>query len=336
MSDAPERVEQIDHWFAQHHFDAVLTHTADPACCAALDRAPAPVVNLALDDPRFAIDEAATGRLAAEHLFEQGLRHFAAVTANHHLAPARLAGYLDALERRGQDVAVLRPGNGASYQDQVQQMREFLATLPRPCGIFTFNDHQGSSLLRHASDLDLAVPAELAVVGVDNDDLSCLCSMPPLSSVALPHHEQGRRAAMILEARLARDRLGELSPLAPSGLVVRESSDRLAVEDEVASRAIRHIREHLDQTVDIADLATACDVARSTLERRLRQSMDLTPQALIQRCRVEQARRLLGTTTMPVTQIALAVGFSHPGNLTRAFRQHCGCTPKEWRRRTGG
>lgn len=132
---------------------------------------------------------------------------------------------------------------------------DWLAALPKPMGILASNDVQGAQVSEYCRQLRLRVPDEIAIVGVDDDDLLCELSRPSLSSVALPGERIGYEAAVLLDKWLLGSSPDEsVVVLPPAGVVVRQSSDLLAVPDAHVSAAIRFIHEHADQPIRVPDV----------------------------------------------------------------------------------
>jgi LacI family transcriptional regulator len=194
------------------------------------------------------------------------------------------------------------------------------------------NDMRGQHVLDSCQRAGVAVPEEVAVVGVDDDDLLCdLCS-PPLSSVAPNPELIGYEAAALLEALMAghpADPLERTVP--PVGVTARQSTDVLAIGDPSVAVAVRLIRERACHGLTVADVLREVPVSRSVLERLFRRHLGRSPQAEIRAVRLKRVKQLLVETSLPLDQVAELSGFAHPEYLSVAFRRATGQTPGRYR-----
>ncbi len=185
--------------------------------------------------PHVTNDDLAVGRLAAEHLLDSGLRSFGWFSPR--------TGGPAALRREGFAGRLAEAGHPCSFSDAGPDPRGWVAKLQTPVGVMAFNDLAARELLWHCRHLGLRVPGEVAVVGVDDDPLFCAFSSPPLSSIVTGTHRIGYLAAEIVHRRWLGEEVPEdPPPVPPVRLVVRQSSDLLAVEDADVAAALRTIR----------------------------------------------------------------------------------------------
>lgn len=278
--------------------------------------------------PRVTMDNVAVGRMAGEHLLSRGLRHFAFVgNGLHHFSRLRQEGFAAAIAQAGLA--------GAPEAIDFRQLTgEWLHALPKPVGVLGCSDSEALAVVEAAWFADIDVPRQVAVVGVDNDDVTCELSYPPLSSVTLPGAEVGRRAAELLDAML-HGRGVPKAPilLEPLEVVTRASTDVLAVEDEEVTLALEHIRDR-PAGLKVSDVVEAVGVSRRTLEIRFRQALGSTIHREIDATRVNRARALLRETDLSVKQVARNCGFSSSARLSVVFRAHTGLSPTDWRKQT--
>ncbi len=294
--------------------------------------------------PRVGVDHVAVGRLAAEHLRERGLRHFAFVGHPRHLyATQREEGFRQGLAAAGSNLACYYERRDRSYRRRGQllaldvDLQRWLRTLPTPVGIFACHDVWGLQVVEACRLAELRVPEDVAIVGVDNDDLLCELARPSLSSVAVPAERIGSEAAGLLNRLLA----GAKPPrqpllIPPLGVVARQSSDVLALRDPDVAAAVRFIRDHGHLDVTVADVLREVPVGRRSLERRFRALLERGVWEEIRRIHLERARELLATTALSMTEVAEQAGFTDQQQLSRVFRQETGLTPTAYRRQFRG
>jgi LacI family transcriptional regulator len=327
----------------------VIAHAYDPACAAAVTALDRPHVHVSstlpgLSAPRICPDNDAVGRLVAEHLLERGLRHFAFV--GHHyreFSVGREAGFRRILARHGHVphchfeplAAIFNPMGYRWALDPFVQ--RWVQELPKPVGIFASNDIWGVQLTEVCRQTGLRVPDDVAIVGVDNDDLLCELARPSLSSVDLPTERIGYEAAALLDRLLRRGKpLPHTRLLPPIGVVARQSSDVLAVEDPEVAAAVRFIRERSHAPTGVKDVLRAVSISRRSLERRFQAALDRTVWEEIRRSHLERAKALLAGTALPMAAVAEQSGFSDPRQLSVVFRQETGLTPTAYRGRFRG
>ena len=194
----------------------------------------------------------------------------------------------------------------------------------------------GFELLEVCRQERLAVPHTVAVLGVDNDELICELAMPPLSAIRTATEQIGSAAAAVLARLLAGGAPPAGPVLVPPGeVVVRQSTDVLAVHDPALEKALRYIRDHLERPLGVAEIARVAGVSRRRLERKFRQTVGVSALQEIRRRRLERAQQLLSETHLSIPEVAVRCGVATAPMLAELFRQCAGCTPTAWRRRFG-
>jgi LacI family transcriptional regulator len=177
------------------------------------------------------------------------------------------------------------------------------------------------------------VPEEVAVVGVDNDEVLCELSDPPLTSVVPDAAGIGYAAAVLLDGLMA----GQTPPanpilVAPLGIITRGSSDVLALEDRQLVAGLRFLRGNAFRRIDMSEVAKAAGLSRRALERRFRLEIGRSPKAEVIRLRIERAKELLHETDWPLAEIAEKTGFTHGEYLHAVFTRKTGMTPGVFRK----
>jgi LacI family transcriptional regulator len=221
-----------------------------------------------------------------------------------------------------------------NWERELDRMVKWLQRLPKPVGIMACDDHRGFQLLDACRREGIPVPEEVAVVGINNDRVLCELAYPPLSSVDPGGIRIGYEAAACLD-RMMRGGRPPRKPihLEPSGLVARQSSDVIAVEDREVAAALRFIRENAGSPITVEDVVRAVMISRSFLERKFQQHLGRTPKAEILRVRMAQAEQLLAESDLPLAEIALRCGFNHENNFSATFLRETGYRPGAYRKR---
>jgi LacI family transcriptional regulator len=202
-----------------------------------------------------------------------------------------------------------------------------------PLGLMACNDVCGRQILQACVTAELRVPDDVAVVGVDNDELICELSDPPLSSVALDVERAGYESAQLLDGLMSgRIKRGYAVHVEPTHVVTRRSSDVIAQDDRLMVRALRFIRDHFAQGITVSDVAEEVGTSRRTLERHFSAGIGRSILSEIARCRIERAKELLSETEVSCYSVASEVGFKSLKTFNRTFYRREGVTPQGFRR----
>jgi LacI family transcriptional regulator len=324
----------------------VIAHIFNDALARTLMKLDRPLVNVCgvlpdLPVARVGLDDRAIGVAAAEHLLDRGLRQFAFVGhLRHAYSIRREDGFRATLSDRGFTSHVYHdPGSPFDPRGRLWaldgRVRRWLVALPRPVGVFACNDLWGVQISELCRQAGLRVPEDVAVLGVDNDDLLCDLARPSLSSVTVPAAAVGHAAAALLD-RLLQGRKTPKCPLLlpPTGVATRQSSDILAIHDPDVSAAVRVIRDRAHERLRTRDVLDVVPVSRRALERRFRKALGRGIGEEIRRCHVERARTLLATTDLPMSDVARLAGFGEGKQLSVVFRRETGSPPTAYRRST--
>jgi len=279
------------------------------------------------DQPRVLPDNVAIGRMAADHLVEAGYkRFFFTGIPNHWYSRERFAGYFAQLTTHGFDC------HDAPHDPHV--FDEWLPAQPRPFAIFCANDIRAYRVVHSARMIALRVPQDVAILGVDNDELMDEFMPPRISSIDANSVRIGYEAMRLLDGLIR----GEPAPqhilrVPPIGVIARQSTDFLQIEDEAVQQAVRYIRDHCGRKIGIADVVDHVCVSRRWLERRFIEVLKRAPAQVLREARVDRARSLLLSSDLSISEIAQKSGFSSPKQLGETFSNVAGESPREFRQR---
>lgn len=277
-------------------------------------------------------DDFAVGRVAADYLLSLGFRDLGFCwNGDSEYGRLRLESFSERALASG---ARIHECN-ASRQD----INAWLPNLPRPAAILGCNDDWAHRVLNIARRNGIHVPDDLAVLGVDDDELFNTLVTPSLSSIALPAEQIGYQAAALLDRIMDGYQPGpDPIHLPPLRVVPRESTDVLSISDSDVALAIRFIREHATRPLQVDDILDHVPLSRRSLERRFRRAVGRSISAEIRKAHVERAKNLLASTDLSMPQIAAAAGFTSATRLGIVFQKEVGEPPTDFRRRarTGG
>ena len=333
-------------WIFSRKWDGILSRPTDPEQAGIFRGMRVPVVDLNdlyqdLGLPWVGSNHTAIGRLGAGHLLERGYRNFAFVGFScERWAAQRRDGFREVIEAQGFHVSVYesrwRGPNVPHWDKDLDDIAEWLRTLPQPLALMTCNDVRGLHVADACARLEIVVPEQVAVLGVDNDETLCELCSPPLSSVEPNPEVIGYQAAEMLDRMMSgkthRDHSDRI-PIEPVGVVTRRSTDSLAIEDHVVAAALRYIREQAVFGCHVEDVLNHVRVSRSVLERRFRRHLKHSPMAEIRAVQFNRVKQLLTETDFTLEHIAELSGFEHPEYMSVAFKKLYGATPGGYRRR---
>jgi LacI family transcriptional regulator len=340
--------ETVPEWFGRWTGDGVIARVKTSAVAKAIAWKKVPTVDLYgglpnLQMPTMRSDELAVGRMAAEHLMERGFRQFAFCGYNGtDWSDRRRTGFEQAISKKGfpcqtfQNPIPRADRTTAEYEEHgskyEQQLNRWLESLTKPIGLMACNDSRGRQVLTCCRALGLIVPDEVAVIGVDKDEVLCELSDLPLSSVILNTERIGFEAAALLERMMKGEELPQTEiAIEPKGIATRRSTEVLAMEDRSIATALAVIREHACEGLDVSALLKAVPLSRSSLERRFVRLLGRSPNAEILRVKLNRTKQLLMDSDLPLIVIAEKAGFESQEYMSRVFKKKLGMTPGQFR-----
>jgi LacI family transcriptional regulator len=283
------------------------------------------------------------GREAADYFSHLGFRHFAFYTTDHSqpMSQSRFGGYEDRLKELGFSATVLdwgKPGSRkkVAWKARKQWLSDRLKSLPKPVAVFCVDDRRALSLAEACLDVDIAIPNEVAVLGVGNMELACECSAVPLSSIRLDFEKRGYESAAQLDRILDGEKVTEPLILPFAGIEERRSTYTLAVDDERGRTALRFMLDNFHQPIGVNDIAKAGGLTRWQLTCITKRDLKSTPTQLLEDTRIHKACELLRTTNYPIKRVAYETGLGTALRLQRIFRKRFETTPSAWRKEQCG
>jgi LacI family transcriptional regulator len=340
------RLDGIHDW----HGDGVIADFDDPAVSTALSAMKLPVVAVGSsyadaqtypeDVPYVATDNQLLIHQACEHLVEAGLHEFACYS----LPESPLNRWAQEREkafeaRMHRDALACRIHRGLAtsaptWDSAARQLVAWLASLPKPIGIVAVTDARARQLLQACILADIAVPDEVAIVGIDNDTLGQHLTRIQLSSVSQGTHQMGHTAAHLLHQMLGGARLGGTRIVVPpAGIQPRASSRREAAHGPHVMRALHYIRQYACQGIKTEQVAAHLGLSRSSLETYFRRELQRTVHDEILHYKLDRACTLLQDGELAGAEVAERAGFGSVQYLNAVFKRELGCTPREYRER---
>ena len=292
--------------------------------------------------PYFFTNNREIARLAADHLLDRGLRHFAYCgyprTSINGWSAEREREFAERLKERGFSCHIYRGTHRSSrrWTELQKDLADWLHTLPKPIGLMAANDNRARQVLEATRLSGLQVPEDVAVIGVDNDELLCGLSSPLLTSVEQGGQRMGYKAAALLDQIMSGKTPEHKRYLIdPIGIVTRLSTDVLPVNDIQIANAMSFIREHACDGINVPNVVAAVRASRSGLDSRFKTAFGHTIHSSIRKVQLERAKSLFSETTLSPKEVAAITGFRSVQHFNSLFRNAFGLPPAEYRRNVG-
>ncbi len=333
------RGDLVPPWLAEWDGDGILARIENQEIARALASMRLPMVDVSSyhllpEIPVVTTDNEAIARLALQHFTERGFRRFAFCGDSRFAWSVARGRQFDDQTRSAGFVCDHYPENTkdeSSSDPETDAIARWLGSLPLPVAVLACYDARGQQVLNACRRAGLSVPEQVAVLGVDNDELLCALSPPPLSSVKLNPQRTGWLAAELLAKLMAGEKVvPEVLRIPPVGIVTRQSTDTLSVDDPQMARALQFIREHSCKGTNVEAVARHAGLSRRLLEMRFKAILGRTPHEEIMHVQLERVKELL-QTSLSLSEIAERAGFTHVEYLSAIFKKKTGLSPSVYR-----
>ena len=336
--DHPER---LTWWLGRA--DAVITEARTPEHVRALaaNGLPAVIVTGRIVPeslPCVIVDNAAVGRMAAEFYLDRGFSDFAYAGYPHAwFSQVRSASFQETVLARGKRFHPFDQKDPAWSEYPDPELIRWLIDLPKPVGLLAANVHRAQEAILACRSANLAVPEDIAVLGVDRDEILCDMVSPPMSFVDPGTQQIGRRAAAIIDDLLSgRPAPDEPVIIQPVGIQERQSTDCFAVSDPAVRTALMLIRRRAFDGLTVEEVTREVGLSRRSLEMKFKRLLSRTLQQEILRVRLDRGKLLLTETSLDLPDLAVRCGFSSASYFGQAFHRHFGLSPTQFRAQTLG
>ncbi|MFV0271412.1 MAG: substrate-binding domain-containing protein [Macellibacteroides fermentans] len=278
-----------------------------------------------------------TGVMAAKFFLNRGYRNFAFYGFKGAIwSRERADGYSHEVEKQGYKLAILENDNKDreewSYNHTV--LGNWLQSLPKPVALFACDDHFALQISETCNVYNINVPDGIAILGVDNDDLLCNISDPPLSSIVLDVENGGYNAGKLLHQLITKE-ITEPFNIVVNPLIIerRKSTEKYAVSDKNIRTILNYIEKNYANHLSVEELVKQVPLSRRVLEKKFKEETGESLYQYIQNYRIDQFTRLLITTDYSLFEAALQSGFENYKNVSRVFRKYKSLSPAEYRKR---
>jgi LacI family transcriptional regulator len=276
------------------------------------------------------------GCVAARYFLERQFVNFAvADLQGHPYSDLRAKGFHEELKRHGFTAGSINTSDTAWPKHSLEgwpKLENFLREMPLPLALFATNDKAALYVINTCLHAGISVPGEVAVLGVDNDEICCELSPVPISSVIIPWRRIGMEAAALLDSMLdGKPKPAEPVRIPPSGVFSRRSTEMVAVGDPIVARALTFIMANAFQPISVSDVVAATGASRRYIERRFLKVTGFSPKQTITTVRINQVKKYLADNELSLAEISEKTGFSDAKALVSVFHKKTGLTISAYR-----
>ncbi|MCG8306133.1 MAG: DNA-binding transcriptional regulator [Cytophagales bacterium] len=289
--------------------------------------------------PNLTGDYIKAGQMGAEYFLRKGYEHFAFYGFKNIVwSRERAQGFEQRLAREGHTVHYFEHRRQIKSRElwfyKPSALSKWLKSLPKPIAIMSCDDNQGVQITEACRLTNIRIPEEVAVLGVDNDEMLCNLSDPPLSSIGLDTVVGGYETARLLHTMIkTKNQQYYDLVVEPTQIVTRNSTDIYATNDEHISTALKYIHNNMDKNLKVEDVLQQVPLSRRSLEKRFQKVTGHPVYEYIFKLRIEKFTEKLLDTDLTIFEIAVDLGLNDSKNIARQFRQVKGCTPLEYRKK---
>jgi len=273
------------------------------------------------------------GKIASDYFINLGFKNFAYCGFDNLIwSQKRFQSFKNNLESKSFNK--IFNFSGFNHKEAISErlaIASWIKTLPKPVSVFACNDDRGIQILEACKISNIKVPEEVAVLGVDNDQLMCDLSSPPLSSINLEFEKVGFEAAKLLDEKIAGNKNNSNIVVEPQGIHIRQSTDIIAVEDKEVANALVFIRNNYRKQLQVQDVVLSTNLSRRTLELRFKAALKKSITQEINRLRIEYAKKRICNSSEPIYKIANELKFTDVEHFARFFKKMTSITPKQFR-----
>ena len=280
-----------------------------------------------------------TGKMGAEYFLKKGFENFAFYGFKNIVwSRERSLGFEERVKKDGYFVHYFEQKTRTKTRElwyyKPSALSQWLVSLPKPIALMTCDDNQGIHVTEACRLANLKIPEDVAVLGVDNDEILCNLSDPPLSSISLDTVKGGYEAGRLLHTMIESSNEDFYDIVVePTQVVTRNSTDIYATKDECIGMALKFIHNNMDKNLKVQDVLQQVPLSRRSLEKRFQKVTRFPVYEYIFNLRIEKFTNKLLETDLSIFEIAVDLGLNDSKNIARQFRQVKGCTPVEYRKK---
>lgn len=276
-------------------------------------------------------DYKGTGRMAAQFFAKRMFRNFAYFGVKGVVwSDERCEGYRQEIKRIGGEFFSFESDK---QEDEIRmEVSQWLQQLPKPVALFCCDDAHALFISETCQMNNIRIPEEIALLGVDNDELMCNISDPPISSIELEVERGGYSIGRLIHQQIKKEHEGTFNiVINPIRIELRQSTEKHNIKDPYILEVVKYIESHYNSDLTIESLLAQIPLSRRNFEVKFKNAMHTSIYQYILNCRVNHLADLLLTTDRSLADIATEAGFKDYNNISRIFKKFKGCSPLEYR-----
>lgn len=282
-------------------------------------------------------DYIGTGRMAARFFIKRRFRNFAFYGNKGVVwSRERAEGFRLEVDRVGGNYYYFESENlsGEQWSSAHLQLDEWLFSLPKPVGLFACDDSFALQISEICKINNILIPKDISLLGVDNDELICNLSDPPISSIVLDVEKGGYEVGRLIDRLMKKERIEPFNVvIEPNRFELRKSTEKYNISNEHISKVVNYIEDNFTSDIKIEDFSSMVPFSRRNLEVKFKEEMGTSLYQFILSCRIDYFAHLLLTTDRTLFDLALESGFNDCKNISRIFKKIKGYTPAEFRKK---
>ena len=278
-----------------------------------------------------------TGILGADYFLKKGYKNFAFYGFNDIVwSRERAEGFEERVNAAGHHVHYFEHRKSRStdlWYYKSNSLSQWIRSLPKPIALMACDDNQGQHITEACRQIKIRIPEEVAVLGVDNDEMLCELSDPPLSSIAMDVERGGYDTAKLLDKMIKGLKKPYDILVKPTQVITRQSTDIYATNDAHIASTLKFIHKNIEKNLHVDEIVKQVPLSRRSLEKRFLQITGLPVYKYIFNLRIEKFTQKLLETDQSIFEIAMDMGLNDSKNIARQFKQVKGCNPVEYRKK---
>jgi len=283
--------------------------------------------------PNIISDSDGIGKMACEYFRNKGFTRFAFCGFdNMPWSHERQQAFRQSLVPKEHFYIYENKKSNLDYEQELKWLAKWLESLPKPIALLACNDVKGAKIIEACKLAQIKIPQDIAILGVNNDDMICEITSPSLSSIALDIAKAGYEAGKTLD-RIIKKRIIDVDEIIvkPKGIITRMSTDFFAINDVIVAHSLHYISENDKRIIQVSDVAKYVGTNRRNLERRFRQILGRSVHQEIKRTKIEAISKVLIETDIPISEIAFNMGFNDDHHISRYFKSIKNISPLKFR-----
>lgn len=303
---------------------------------SAIVRCGVPTIDLGLkphrlDVKRAVVDNNRIAKLAADYFLDLGFHQFILESEGSAVMMKERADAFCYYMKKGGAKPV--PLDRLTHHTDRKKFHLQLKSIEKPIAHLAHNDGAAVAFIHEALDAGIKVPYEIAVLGVDDNDLLCEGLEVSISSVQSDLQGLGRCAAMMLNRMFNGEKIDDITRHQPIGINSRMSTNTLYSGHPIVSKAIQFIQNNLQNGINATQLAEKLYVSPQYLQRIFSEHSSFTPASAIRGLRLRLAQRLILKGDLKLRDVAKLSGYRSTEMLCKAFQKYLNMTANEWKKK---